>query len=374
MKQSLEQHVGRVILLGPFPNDWRVIGKSLNRISKMVFRRSFDYDHTITRSRRMAGYFESRLSEAACDIIFAPAGSNEIAFLETDIPILYSSDATFSLLEDYYPYYSRLWPFSARTVREIERRSLERSRIAVYPTTWAARSAREEYRLPRENVVVIPYGANAEPTSVSDALKQKHVGPVCRLAFLAVEWWRKGGDIAFETLKELHYLGVAAELTVIGCVPPREFRDEHLRVIPFLDKNRQEDRDRLEQILSGSHFLLVPTRAEAYGIVFCEASAFGLPSIATDTGGVSGVVREGKNGHLLPFNARGKDYARVIESIWRVPSNYRNLVKSARKEFEVRLNWDRWGREMGQLINCMLGNAGRSVKGRHFHGSRVNIA
>lgn len=35
------------------------------------------------------------------------------------------------------------------------------------------------------------------------------------------------------------------------------------------------------------HLLLLPTRAECAGIVFNEASAYGVPILLTDTGGVS---------------------------------------------------------------------------------------
>ena len=55
-------------------------------------------------------------------------------------------------------------------------------------------------------------------------------------------------------------------------------------------------------------FLILPTEFDAFGIVFCEASAYGVPSIAADVGGVSQPVREEKR---LSFatNARAEDYA-----------------------------------------------------------------
>ena len=42
----------------------------------------------------------------------------------------------------------------------------------------------------------------------------------CHLLFLRVEWVRKGGDIAFETLLKLKELGMQVELVVSGCAPP----------------------------------------------------------------------------------------------------------------------------------------------------------
>ena len=41
----------------------------------------------------------------------------------------------------------------------------------------------------------------------------------CHLLFLEVDWVRKGGDIAFETLLKLEELDMQAELLVCGCAP-----------------------------------------------------------------------------------------------------------------------------------------------------------
>src|SRR5205085_12222674 len=136
----------------------------------------------------------------------------------------------------------------------------------------------------------------------------------CRLLFLAVGWARKGGDIAFETLLKLEELGIQAELIVCGCTPPKGTAHKRMRVIPFLDKNDERQRKELEQLLMAADFLLVPTRSDAYGLAYCEASAFGLPVITTRTGGVPEVVRDGENGFLLPYEARGAAYAEVIAS------------------------------------------------------------
>lgn len=84
-----------------------------------------------------------------------------------------------------------------------------------------------------------------------------------------------------------------------------------------------------------SDFLLLPTRAESYGIVFCEASAFGIPSITTDVGGVSGVVHNGKNGYTLPYSANGHDYAHMIAEVWSDEKRYSELSLTSRNEFDM---------------------------------------
>ena len=52
---------------------------------------------------------------------------------------------------------------------------------------------------------------------------------------------------------------------------------------------RQEN---LKNLLSSSHFLLLPTREEYYGVVFAEDCAFGTPVITTDTDGVRTAIKK----------------------------------------------------------------------------------
>src|SRR5205085_123986 len=156
----------------------------------------------------------------------------------------------------------------------------------------------------------------------------------CRLLFLAVQWTRKGGDIAFETLLKLEELGIQAELIVCGCTPPKGIVHKRMRVIPFLDKNDERQRKELEQLLMAADFLLLPTRADCTPIVYCEASAFGLPVITTNTGGVPEVDRDGENGFLLPCDARGDAYAEVIARVYHDDARYAELVRASRAAFE----------------------------------------
>src|SRR5690606_24581714 len=101
-------------------------------------------------------------------------------------------------------------------------------------------------------------------------------------------------------------------------------------------------------------FLILPTRCECYGIVFCEAAAHGLPSIAAATGGVPEVVREGINGHTLPLSAGAADYTALIRAVLDEPGRHDRLRRSSRDEFERRLNWDTWGCETARLVHALL--------------------
>ena len=112
--------------------------------------------------------------------------------------------------------------------------------------------------------------------------------------------------------------------------------------------------EQLARLFEESDYLLLPTRSECYGMVFCEASAYGVPSITTDTGGVAGVVVEGSNGFLLPEEARGDRYAKVIAGLEGDESRYKQLCLSSRREYETRVNWDVWAEQVGILLDTVV--------------------
>jgi glycosyltransferase involved in cell wall biosynthesis len=169
-----------------------------------------------------------------------------------------------------------------------------------------------------------------------------------------VDWEKKGGSIALEALITLERLGISAELTVCGCVPPKKLNHPKMKIIPFLNKNDERQRLELEMLYMQSDFFILPTRNECFGVVFCEASAFGLPSIATRTGGVSEVIQDGVNGFTLPYDMPGAAYAEVIARLYTDTLAYNRLVSTSRQRFETHLNWDTWGQAVSQALSEML--------------------
>jgi len=125
-----------------------------------------------------------------------------------------------------------------------------------------------------------------------------------------------------------------AHLIIWGCTPPARHSHERMTVIPFLNKSDPSQRVQLERLFDTSDFFFLPTRSECYGMVFCEASAYGLPVITTNTGGVSGAVTNGENGFMLPLSAEAVDYAGVIAKVYRDDQLYAELVRSGAGEAE----------------------------------------
>jgi glycosyltransferase involved in cell wall biosynthesis len=352
--RSLELHCGDIHHLGPIePKTQLFIGKIFSGVSQKVFSKRYDYSHSSSLAKAYAGIAEKKLAKEDYDLIFAPTGSTLIAHLDTDLPIVTLSDTTFANMIGYYAGYTGLWQRSEDQGVEIEKLALKRADLILYPSKWAADSAIQLGADPAK-VHVVPLGANIDKVPAREEVLNKPADGTCQLLFLGVDWERKGGAIAFEAFKELKKQGVNAKLTVCGCVPPGEFTDPDMHVIPFIDKNDPRQSKIFYDLLLSSHFLLLPTRAECYGIVFCEASAFGLISVATQTGGVGGAVKENVNGFLLSPDKDGKAYAETIREIWNQPDRYNALVQSSRMLYELELNWDSWGKRVSELIGQML--------------------
>jgi glycosyltransferase involved in cell wall biosynthesis len=319
-----------------------------------IARKYFVYNYRVTVARKFATFAAQKLLEHPFDVVVAPASLTEVAFLDTDLPIVLVEDATFALLHNYYPQYSNLTKSSVRTMNAISERAIKRANLLIYSTEWAACSAIEDYHADPQKVHVVPMGANFEHIPSREIIQERKKSGRCRLLFVGVDWHRKGGPISYEALLSLEEMGIEAELIICGCTPPNSFLHKSMRIIPYLDKNDVSQRKQLEHLYLTSDFLLLPTRSECFGLVFCEANAFGLPVITTQTGGVPEVVRNGENGFVLPFNAKGTEYAQVIARIYREDEQYYELVKSSRAAYDTRLNWDNWGKTVNTLITEML--------------------
>ena len=78
---------------------------AFNNISLKLFKKSYAYEHSDLLAYSYSRIIKKKLQEELFDVIFAPVASTELAFLPKQIPIIYTADATFSLISNYYPDY-----------------------------------------------------------------------------------------------------------------------------------------------------------------------------------------------------------------------------------------------------------------------------
>lgn len=351
--RALSRYVGEVTPIGPVTLGHFFLPYLIRFFKKLP--RPYNLNHSYVFAYFYARAFEKKLKGKNYDFIFAPRSSTEIALLKTDIPILYYSDTTFHSMYNYYSWFSHFCRLSEIEGNNIERLAIKNSAVSVFASKWAADSAINYYQTPKNKIRVVPFGPNVDIIPSREKLDHPKSREICKLLFIGVEWERKGGQIAFETLLELKRNHIKTQLTVLGVKPPDDIYNEDLIVIPFLNKNINAESDQFNQLLLENHFLILPTREECFGVVFCEASAYGLPSLATDTGGIPTAVVNGKNGFRFAPDARGHEYAqKIIEYFTDYDSKYIPLSQSARQYYEDTLNWESFGTTIKSIANDFL--------------------
>lgn len=341
-----------------------LVEKMKERLIPALTGKKYLIDRSLSVARSYARQVARRLKKIKADVVFCPANL-PVAFLETDLPLVFYTDACFANVIDYYSDFSNVHEISIRSGHIIEEESFRRSAAVVYSSHWAADKAISYYGVPEEKVHVIPFGGNIENAHTEADIQlwnEKKDFSKIRLLFIGVDWYRKGGAKAYEVAKMLNLRGIPAELIVAGCHVPEGYLDDGIvKRYPFLNKQIPEQREVLYNLYRTSHFFLMPTYAEAFGLVFAEASAFGLPCITHDTGGVSAAVHSGRNGQLFSPDAPPEQMADFIAGLWNNQDNYRTLSLNAFRHYRERLSWDVNGK---LLYNLLLKVTGKSASGQ----------
>ena len=264
--------------------------------------------------------------------------------LNVDIPVIFVSDIIF---DSFKPWLKNQDPTYHELARKTERLCLEKVDGIVYSSLWAKEEAIKVYGISPEKIHVIEFGANI-PTP--EEIEAKHTSEdVCNLVFVGCDPKRKGLSKVLDTYRILQGMSIPCQLIVIGC---KVENAKKLGIVnyPMIDKASHDEMKLYDKILRKAHFLILPTVFDAFGIVFCEASAYGVPSISANVGGVSQPLRNGVNGIVLPSDASAESYAETIQKTYKNKQLYHQLSVSSIKEFKERLNWDAWCSRITQLL------------------------
>jgi glycosyltransferase involved in cell wall biosynthesis len=304
-----------------------------------------------------ARQLERQLAAHSVDAVFSPS-TWPIAYLETNLPVVFWTDACFAGMLDFYGSFTDLAPPSIQAGHAAEQAALDHCARAIYSSDWAAQMAAQYYRIEPSRIAVVSFGGNLlEPPTVDEVRAGVWARDMsrCNLLLIGVDWERKGVDIAVEAVEALNAAGLNARLTIVGCKPPASRRlPACVEIISFIGKDTIEDRRRLGEIFIRSHFFIMPSRAEAFGLVFAEASAFGVPCLATNVGGIPSAIIEDINGKVFPLNAGGADYADYILKYMRDPVRYLQLALRTAEAADTLLSWDAAGHKVAEMLDDIV--------------------
>ena len=308
--------------------------------------------------KSFAQQVKGQLSRISADCIFAP-NSCVASHLNIDLPIVFCTDATFANMLDFYGEFSNCPISYQRMGHAQEHRALQSCAAAIYPSVWAAQSAIENYGADPDKIHILPFGANVKVPpleAVARAIEQRRKGPL-RVLFVGKEYWRKGADIVLAACEIAVHNGVQLQLDLVGLEDAGVTLPAYAIDHGNLTKRDPAQRARLEELFMGASLLFVPSRAEAYGIVFCEAACHGVPSLSSSVGGIPSVVQSGVSGILLPHGSSPEAFADVLQGLAADSAMLESLSWSARQHYDRHLSWDVFGDGLMDILRHVSGKS-----------------
>jgi len=250
-------------------------------------------------------------------------------------------------------------PLLGKRFARLEAKAAERYTGLIFSSDWAMREALRLYGAPASKLYSFPMGAGWVPDlDRRQIIAHIENRPSDRLDLLYVgkDWTRKGGPLAVEVATTLKAVGVPNVcLHVVGCEPeiPLEAR-EVVRVHGFLSAKDVKQSETLKNLFLKSHFMIVPTQAECFGLIFAEAQAFGLPTISRRVQAVPSIVLDDETGILESADAPAQRYVERILGVIQDRQRYKQIAIAARDRFEKLLNWEKFAENVVEAITRNL--------------------
>lgn len=346
IRESIENAGFKVVWINSCPNG--KVSKLCKFWNEWWHGETTMFEHTRFFFRLRAHTINIKTIEE-CDVLFFPRRAQVINYLDCKKPVIYYSDATFSLMCGYYWNSLTKWQFN--TGNALEAGAIKKSRINIRASHWAAKSVVEDYGFDSCHTYVLCFGANLEDSDIHPIIPYDGKGRL-NILFSGVDWNRKGAEIAVLTVEKLKLKGIDVRLFIVGVnnIPEPYKKHPLVENVGFLNKSIQSEYKKYIEIVRSCHIFLLPTKAECAGIVFGECSAFGIPIYTYDTGGIGDYVINGKNGFRLPTTAGPEDFAKtILESL--SPEKQRMVHNNCLEIYKDNLNWKVWGTKFRTIVN-----------------------
>lgn len=292
--------------------------------------------------KAIAKNIDKRIENMNVDFLIS-FGSLPIAYLHNNLPKYIWTDAIFENLLDYYEYYQNLTQSAITNGKDAEYKGLAKARGIFFCSNFALTNAAKHYPQFSEKFHIAPFGANQEINNtkkeIENIISNKKYEKI-KLLFIGYNWTGKGGDKIVNIVRNLTNIGVKISLDVIGVGDAKNTENLDITFHGRLDKSQKEDKIKIDKLLKSSHFLALLSDYEQYGHVVCEASAYGLPTISTKTGGLSEIVVNEKNGQQFDVNDDINDICNYLQEISKNQVRYEKLCRTSFDEYEKRLNWN----------------------------------
>lgn len=345
---AIKNSGAEVRVVGPFTQAPLLLERIIKNLYKALTKKRYiKYD--ISNSLRASRAVSKAAREWQPDLIFS-LYPPPLAFYNGTIPCVFRTDATFIGSQLQSPEFQSYGNAALKINIWMESKVIRKSARVITHSEWVKQSLINDYRLDPQRIAVYPNPASLPvewlPVEVN-IQKEKEIKSPLRLLFIGRDPYRKGLDVATQTIEQLNQTGMPAVLHICGLSGASS---KNIIYEGNLNKADDTQRNHYLDLLSSAHLLLHPARFDPSPRVTSEAAAFGTPTITNDVGGLATTVKDGESGIVLPRNSPPEAYAQTIRELINQPERYYALCKSTRARYEKELSREVAGKRLNQIL------------------------
>lgn len=90
-------------------------------------------------------------------------------------------------------------------------------------------------------------------------------------------------------------------------------------------------------VYKNASLLVMPSINEPFGMTVAEASAFSVPVIANQTGGIPDIIKNNQTGRLVPSHS-SDEWIKALHDFFNRPGHYRSMADLAKSDVEKRFD------------------------------------
>jgi glycosyltransferase involved in cell wall biosynthesis len=205
----------------------------------------------------------------------------------------------------------------------------------------------ERRGVPGERIAVAPHGLLPYPQPPPCSEKAES------LLFFGRITPYKGLDVLLAAFEQLSACRPELHLRIVGEGSLAPYRRQIARLKNIDITNRWLEEEKIPVVFSEASLLVLPYTSASQSGVLAIAAGFGLPVIATHTGGLPEQIRSGETG-LLVAPGSAAELAAAIESLLDNPALASRLGAALRSDFEQQRSWDKIADKVLQACSVVM--------------------
>jgi glycosyltransferase involved in cell wall biosynthesis len=341
LRQSLQSHLERLTVIDRLPVK-RAIGPAILRLSLGGSPPRWPLWATNPALKQFGRLVREAVEANHPDAVLS-LSSRCIIYYQPPVPFGVFCDAPWMAWKQSYRKYEAQ-SLNGKAFGRKEAMAARKCNAIIFSSQWAVDQGRRLYGESDCRFYVAPLGATWVPNLTTEQLTehiQKRDRDKLSLLFVGKDWERKGGPLAVEIARGLNGAGIPTCLNIVGCNPSVRNEDrKFVSVHGFLSRDDSEHSRKLHGLFLDSHFLVVPTNAECFGIVFAEAAAHALPAVSKGVDAVPSIVSDDETGIVIDRNLGAEAYVRRIMDTFRDEARYSAMALAARERYRQNFTWD----------------------------------